>query len=65
MALANGKIDLYSGEDGLIVPLMSIGGIGVISVLSNVAPKQTHDICAEYMAGNVEKAKQLQLRFLW
>ena len=64
MALADGKIDLYSGEDGLIVPLMSIGGIGVISVLSNVAPKQTHDICAEYMAGNVEKAKQLQFEAL-
>ena len=37
---------MYSGEDGLIVPLMSIGAKGVISVLSNVAPKQTHDICA-------------------
>lgn len=64
MALADGKIDLYSGEDGLIVPLMSIGGIGVISVLSNVAPRQTHDICAEYLAGNVEKARQLQFEAL-
>ena len=64
MALGDGNLDLYSGEDGLIVPLMSIGGIGVISVLSNVAPRQTHDICAEYLAGNVEKARQLQFEAL-
>ncbi|MBQ2472718.1 MULTISPECIES: 4-hydroxy-tetrahydrodipicolinate synthase [Lachnospira] len=64
MALAEGRLDMYSGEDGLIVPLMSIGAKGVISVLSNVAPKQTHDICAEFMAGNVEKAKELQFKAL-
>ena len=51
MALAEGRLDMYSGEDGLIVPLMSIGAKGVISVLSNVAPKQTHDICATFAAG--------------
>ena len=45
MALAEGCLDMYSGEDGIIVPLMSIGAKGVISVLSNIAPKQTHDIC--------------------
>ena len=60
MMLAEGCLDMYSGEDGLIVPLMSIGAKGVISVLSNVAPKQTHDICAEFFAGNVEKIRQLQ-----
>ena len=64
MALAEGRLDMYSGEDGLIVPLMSIGAKGVISVLSNVAPKQTHDICAEFFAGNVEKSRQLQFEAL-
>jgi|GEM_PF-2295 len=64
MMLAEGCLDMYSGEDGLIVPLMSIGAKGVISVLSNVAPKQTHDICAEFFAGNVEKSRQLQFEAL-
>lgn len=64
MMLAEGCLDMYSGEDGLIVPLMSIGAKGVISVLSNVAPKQTHDICAEFLAGNVEKSRQLQFEAL-
>ena len=62
MALAEGRLDMYSGEDGLIVPLMSIGAKGVISVLSNVAPKQTHDICATFAAGDVAKAAQLQFK---
>ena len=60
MALSEGKLDMYSGEDGLIVPLMSIGAKGVISVLSNVAPKQTHDICAKFMEGKIEEARQMQ-----
>ena len=64
MMLAEGCLDMYSGEDGLIVPLMSIGAKGVISVLSNVAPKQTHDICAEFFAGNIEKSRQLQFEAL-
>ena len=64
MQLAEGCLDMYSGEDGLIVPLMSIGAKGVISVLSNVAPKQTHDICAEFFAGNIEKSRQLQFEAL-
>lgn len=64
MMLAEGCLDMYSGEDGLIVPLMSIGAKGVISVLSNVAPKQTHDICAEFFAGNIEKSSQLQFEAL-
>ena len=50
MNLTDGKIDLYSGNDDQIVPLLSLGGIGVISVLSNVAP-QLHDICAEILWG--------------
>ena len=58
MALAEGRLDMYSGEDGLIVPLMSIGAKGVISVLSNVAPQQTHDICAKFAEGKIEEARQ-------
>ena len=61
MAQARGSVDVYSGNDDQIVPLLSLGGKGVISVLSNVAPRQTHDIVAEYLAGNVEKSCQLQL----
>ena len=60
-SLSKGRIDIYSGNDDQIVPLLSLGGKGVISVLSNVAPKQTHDIVAEYLAGNVTKSCQLQL----
>lgn len=61
MSLADGCIDLYSGNDDQIVPIMSLGGKGVISVLSNVAPQQTHDIVASYLAGDVQKSCQLQL----
>jgi 4-hydroxy-tetrahydrodipicolinate synthase len=64
MALAEGCLDMYSGEDGLIVPLMSIGAKGVISVLSNVAPQETHDICAKFMEGNIEEARNLQFKAL-
>lgn len=62
--LTKGAIDIYSGNDDQIIPILSLGGKGVISVLSNVAPKQTHDIVAEYLNGNVEKARQLQLEAL-
>ena len=64
MQLCQGDIDLYSGEDGLIVPIMSAGGIGVISVLSNVVPRETHEICAQYLAGNREESLALQLKYL-
>ena len=62
MALAEGKVDLYSGNDDQIVPLLALGGKGVISVLSNVAPGQTHDICAKFFAGDIEGSGQEQLR---
>lgn len=62
MSLTDGNIDLYSGNDDQIVPLLSLGGKGVISVLSNVAPKETHDICAKYFAGDVQSACELQLK---
>lgn len=56
MSMAEGCVDLYSGNDDQIVPVLSMGGKGVISVLSNVAPAQTHEICASYFAGNVKRA---------
>lgn len=62
MSLSDGKVDLYSGNDDQIVPLLSLGGKGVISVLSNVAPRQTHDICASYFAGDVKTSASLQLK---
>ena len=62
MYLTDGKADLYSGKDDQIVPLLSLGGKGVISVLSNVAPKETHDICAKFFAGDVKGACELQLK---
>ena len=62
MSLSDGKVDLYSGNDDQIVPLLSLGGKGVISVLSNVAPRQTHDICASFFAGDVKTSAGLQLK---
>ena len=61
MALCDGNLDLYSGNDDQILPILSLGGIGVISVLSNVAPRQTHDIVMEFLNGNLAKAARLQL----
>ena len=62
MYLTDGKIDLYSGEDGIVVPLMAIGAIGVISVWSNVAPADVHDMCAAFSAGDLLRARELQLK---
>ena len=59
-----GDIDIYSGNDDMIVPMLSLGAKGVISVLSNIAPEDTHNICAEYFAGNVEKSRELQLKYM-
>lgn len=61
MNLCDGKLELYSGNDDQVLPLLSIGGIGVISVLSNVAPRQTHDMVMEYLNGNHAKAMKIQL----
>ncbi len=63
-SLADGCIDVYSGNDDQVVPLLSLGGKGVISVLSNVAPKQTHDMCAKFFEGDVEGAREIQLKAL-
>jgi len=62
MQLTDGKVDLYSGNDDQIVPLLSLGGKGVISVLANVAPKVTHDICVKYFEGDVKGSCDLQLK---
>ncbi len=62
MSLADGCIDLYSGEDGQVVPALSLGGIGVISVLSNIAPREVHDMVASYLAGDVQRSCEIQLR---
>lgn len=62
MQLTEGKADLYSGNDDQIVPIMSLGGIGVISVLSNVAPKDTHDMCEAYLTGDLRRSLELQLK---
>ena len=62
MQLADGCIDLYSGNDDQVVPLLSLGGLGVISVLSNVAPRQTHDMVAKFLEGDVEGSRQIQLK---
>lgn len=63
-ALCGDALDIYSGNDDQILPIMSLGGKGVISVLSNVMPKETHDMCAAYLNGDKEKAAQMQLKYL-
>lgn len=60
-AIAKGKVDIYSGNDDQIVPIMSLGGLGVISVLANVAPVQTHEICQKYLDGDVKESCRMQL----
>ena len=64
MELAEGQVDLYSGNDDQIVPVLSLGGLGVISVLSNVAPAKTHDIVAKYLDGDTKGSLKLQLEYL-
>ena len=64
MQLTDGKIDLYSGNDDQIIPLMALGGKGVISVLANIAPRETHDICEKFFKGDLEGSRALQLKAL-
>ena len=63
-ALAGDKIDIYSGNDDQVVPIMALGGKGVISVLSNVAPAATVEMCRRMLAGDVAGARELQLKYL-
>ena len=62
--LCGDDLMIYSGNDDQIVPIMSLGGIGVISVLSNVCPKETHDICQYALDGNFKAAAELQVKYL-
>lgn len=59
--LTRGSLDIYSGNDDQIIPILSAGGIGVISVLANVAPAQTHQMVMEYLEGDRQKALTMQL----
>ena len=63
-AMCKGKLDIYSGNDDQITPIMALGGIGVISVLSNIAPKYTHDLAMSYLEGDVQKSCEMQLKAL-
>ena len=63
MSLAKGTVDVYSGNDDQIVPVLSLGGKGVISVLSNILPKETHDMVASYLEGYVAKSCEMQLKY--
>ncbi|MCI9319548.1 MAG: 4-hydroxy-tetrahydrodipicolinate synthase [Lachnospiraceae bacterium] len=60
-AISEGCVDMYSGNDDQIVPIMALGGLGVISVLANVAPKQTHEICQDFLDGKIAESRQKQL----
>ncbi len=62
--LGRGVLDIYSGNDDEVVPILSLGGIGVISVLSNIAPQETHDMVMEYLNGDRAKALDIQLKYL-
>lgn len=64
LAESEGRLDVYSGNDDQIVPIVALGGKGVISVLSHVVPQETHDIVAKLMAGDVEGSAKLQLKYL-
>lgn len=63
-AIAEDCVDIYSGNDDQILPIMALGGLGVISVLSNVAPAQTHEICQDFLEGRVEDSRRKQLAAL-
>lgn len=62
-AACGDDLDIYSGNDDQIVPILSLGGKGVISVLSNIAPKETHDMCQLYFDGKVEESMKMQLDY--
>ena len=63
-SLANGCIDIYSGNDDQVVPLLALGGKGVISVLSNVAPRETHDMVMKFLDGDVKGSLDIQLKYM-
>ena len=64
MSMADGALELYSGNDDQVLPILSLGGSGVISVLSNVAPRETHDMVQKFLDGDVAGSREIQLRAL-
>lgn len=62
--LVGDKLDIYSGNDDQIVPFLAMGGKGVISVLSNIAPRKVHEICAKFFEGDIDQSRKLQLEYL-
>lgn len=64
MQLTGGKMELYSGNDDMVVPILSLGGMGVISVLSNIAPKRTHDMVYKFLEGDIAGSREIQLQYL-
>lgn len=61
--LCGDELDIYSGNDDQIIPIMSLGGIGVISVLSNILPRETHDMCAAFLNGDLNTARDMQIKY--
>lgn len=64
MHLCSGKLDLYSGNDNQVLPMLALGGIGVISVLSHVVPRETHDMVIDFLEGRTQKAIEAQLKYI-
>jgi 4-hydroxy-tetrahydrodipicolinate synthase len=62
MSMADGCIDLYSGNDDQVLPILSCGGLGVISVLSNIAPQETHDMCQKFFDGDIAGSREIQYK---
>lgn len=63
-SLVGDDMDIYSGNDDQILPILSLGGKGVISVLSNIVPKETSKICSSFFEGNIEESRELQLKYI-
>jgi 4-hydroxy-tetrahydrodipicolinate synthase len=64
LSKADEDFQVFSGNDNMILPLLSVGGSGVISVISNIMPRETHDLVEEFFKGNIEKAKEMQLNMM-
>lgn len=62
--LCGDDLDIYSGNDDQVIPIMSLGGIGVISVVSNILPKETNDMCLKYLEGYTESAREMQIKYM-
>ncbi len=60
--LCGSDMDIYCGDDAITLPILSIGGVGVISVASNIIPKEMHDLCAAFMSGDIVKSREIQFR---